>query len=119
MNLCPPFIISARLAPGLKVGDVTISMLGLAMQVQDRDKPCNVRFAFDFPDRSEAYVAMHMPRFRAVEAFELLLARLACREVDGFHPALTAWASTNFHAIEAAQADLMDEDGNVNHNLIT
>lgn len=143
MKLLAPFIISARLAPALKVGDATLSLVGT--DVRSSTEPgtsilgarVGATLVLDFADGTE-YICSGLSSGcggfgSAVDIFESFLSFLgAAAEArrftertgiesdngDMFPPAIMQWASDNLPAIECAQCDLQDESGNVRTDLI-
>lgn len=139
MTLYPPFFISARLAPALRVGDATLSLLDVKLNQRGG---CDVpralaTFALDFPDGTsfeDANLRSGCGGFQSiVEIFETFLSFLeAAVESYNFeqrNPGETGentrlfprrivkWAA-NQPYLKDARCDLCDEDGNVRAELI-
>jgi hypothetical protein len=134
----PPFFISGRLAPALKVGDATLSLLGTK-----RSKPetgferwtprSRATFALDFPDGTsfkDDSMQSGMGGFHStVEIFETYLSFLeAAAESYKYHGMegensnlfprhIVEWAADQPY-LEDARCDLCDEDGNARTELI-
>ena len=131
MILHPPFLISARLCPALKIGTATLSLTNSG---QERGRMM-AEFAIDAQGGQTLLEASHVYSgvggFSSyVDAFETFLSFLAafaeaCQHgEDGenaslFPVGLREWARENADEIGSAQCDLMDEDGNLMNNLIT
>jgi hypothetical protein len=121
MKLRPPFIISARLLPALKIGDVTLS-LDDRYAHGDRDV-CT--FYFDGPDFAHTDVGLSvLPGTPAQRCFESMLSFLGAAaeawdrpDSDNrtlFPPAVMQWANENSSEIYQVESDLEH-----NPNLIT
>jgi hypothetical protein len=131
MILHPPFLISARLCPALKIGTATLSLTNSG---QDRGRGM-AQFAIDAQGGQTLLEASHVYSgvggFSSyVDAFETFLSFLAafaeaCQHGEGgenaslFPVELREWARENADDIGSAQCDLMDEEGNLMNNLIT
>lgn len=134
MTLPPPFIITSHLAPGLKIGDATLSLLSCERGDEGRHRAV---FCLDIPD-NEPYYDRNMQSgcggFKGgVEVFESFLSFMyACAEsfdydeekcgenADLFPAHIAAWCAENKNEIECLMCDLQVPDGNgeVKHELI-
>lgn len=143
MKLLAPFIISARLAPALRVGDATLSLIGTAPRPSDGPGAMllgpriGATLVLDFADGTE-YECDDLQSgcggFNSVvDIFETFLSFMSAAaeavnftartgvDADGldmFPPHVMRWAADNVSAIEYAQCDLQDENGNVRTDLI-
>lgn len=131
MILHPPFFISPRLMPAIKLGDATLSLAGVGPGDQYRAK---AEFILDFPDgteyRDDRMQSGHGGFTGMVSIFETFLAFLgACADSrdyeirnrlkfgEGensslFPEFLADWAMENQDEIDMARFDLCDpEDG--------
>jgi hypothetical protein len=128
MTLHPPFIITARLLPGLRIGDAFLNLDGC---VRDGERMA-AKMILDLPDGTE-YVDQSMRSghggFESVVAiFEtyisFLEAAVESYEAKGlegensrlFPEHVVQWAAGA--DIGSARSDLTDEDGNVRDALI-
>lgn len=136
MIMHPPFIITARLVPGLNIGDTFLNLLGV-MNTDEGRQVANL--VLDFPDGStyeDSTLQSGCGGFKGcVELFETYLSfLLACVEgyeyeqhnpgyrsdnSDLFPPHIREWAVDNKLEIENIHCDLQDEDGNIRKELIT
>lgn len=127
MKLHPPFIISARLLPALRVADATISLAEIEMHGATE----TATFIVDFDDgTSYQDEELHSARggFRSrVEAFESFLGFMyACGESfpdgenAGIFPAhVAAWCAENHSDIGLEMWNLCEEGTDMpRHNLI-
>lgn len=130
MILHAPFFISARLAPALKIGDATLSLI--KTEVTD-ERRVRCTFALDTPEFE--YIDCNMQsgcggfREGPVEAFDSFLSFLAAGaeaarygpesdNYDLFPPHIMQWCEDNDTDIGNAQCDIQDEDGNPLYHLI-
>lgn len=125
MTLHPPFFISSHLAPALKIGDATLSLLNLEGGYRDRATFCLE--IPGMPEYEDRQLQSGIFGFRStVEVFETLLGFLqACgegfqyqtrtgRESDNatlFPPHIAEWAAENLGAVEMARLLICNEDG--------
>lgn len=143
MKLLAPFIISARLAPALRIGDATLSLVGT--DVRQSTEPgalilgqrIGATLVLDFADGTE-YECSDLQSGcggfgSVVDIFETFLSFLsAAAEAraftqrtgiksdndDVFPEAVMQWAADNQFDIECTQCDLQDKDGNTRTDLI-
>lgn len=135
MTLHPPFFISARLLPAIRVGDAVLQIetISVADTHDGRDR---AHMILDFPDGSfyeDTSLTSGCQGFRSsVEVFETFLSFLsACAESmsysgaagensDLFPHHIAEWAEENSDDIQMAAIDLTEPDGNgaVLHHLI-
>ena len=134
MILHQPFIISAALAPALKIGTATLSLLDVKLpDAEGRDAA-----VFELQTEDFTYVDDQMKSgvggyHGTVDIFEGFLGFMAaCGEsvrhvnydeepsenADLFPPRIATWCAQNLDEIEATSCSITDEDGNVNYNLI-
>ncbi len=143
MKLLPPFIISSRLAPALRIGDATLSLLGTDVVASDGPgvrilgARIGATLVLDFADGTEyecSDLSSGCGGFASVvDIFESFLSFLSAaaearrftertgRESDNgdmFPPHVMQWASDNMYAIEEAQCELQDENGRTRTDLI-
>lgn len=131
----PPFIITSRLCPGLRLGDATLSLTGTDQSSEDRDR---ASFVLDFADGTtyaEDYLRGGAGGFQGpVGMFEsflsFLLAAVESLEFEQRHPGMTGqntdmfprhvveWALDNKSDIESAWCDLCDDEVLPNEALI-
>jgi len=125
MILNAPFFISSALAPAIKIGDTTLSLLEVKSS-GDRD---NAVFELQGPDIDYIDSEMrsgHWGFKNTVEIFETFLSYMdACAEsypdgenADLFPPHVAAWCSEHRDDIGYARMDITDEDGNAMTTLI-
>lgn len=134
MILDPPFLISSALAPALKIGSATLSLLDV--KLPDADGRDAAVFELQTPDFT--YIDEQMKSgvggyHGTVDIFEGFLGFLAAcgesvrcvaysgepGENAGIFPLHVAtWCAENLDEIEATACSITDEDGNVNYNLI-
>lgn len=134
MKLHAPFVITARLLPGLRVGDATLSLDGTSHMPSGRTRAVMI---LDFPDGSEYRddtLSSGLQGFDSVvDIFESYLsflssaaesvgyeARTGRKSGNGslFPPHIMQWAADNSSVIEAAHCDLRDDEGRTLSNLI-
>ncbi len=143
MKLLSPFIISARLAPALKVGDATLSLIGTDVRLSSDPGALilgariGATLVLDLADGTEyecSDLASGCGGFGSVvDIFETFLSFLGAAaesrrftertgiesdNADLFPPNIMQWASDNATAIESAQCELQDGNGNVRTDLI-
>ena len=134
MKLYPPFIITSRLCPGLRLGNATLSLTGVDQSSENRDV---ATFVIDTPDGGnfEDSVRSGVGGFKgSVEAFEsflsFLLAAAESLEYEQRNPGMTGentdmfprhvveWAADNKSEIISVWCDLCDDEGHANEALI-
>lgn len=134
MKLHPPFIITARLLPGLRLGDAWLGLTGIEPSDENRD--C-ATFALDFADGStytDSSMRSGCGGFKGpVSAFNTFLSFLlaavesleyeqrtgrAGDNADLFPRHVVEWALDNKSDIESAQMDICGEEGSPNEYLI-
>ena len=134
MKLYPPFIVTSRLCPGLRLGAATLSLTGIDQSSEDRDRAC---FVIDTPDGGsfEDSVRSGVGGFKGpVETFEaflsFLMAAAESLEYEQRNPGMTGentdifprhvveWAADNISEILSVWCDLCDGDGYANEALI-
>ncbi len=143
MKLLTPFIISARLAPALKIGDATLSLIGTDARPSSEPGAMilgariGATLVLDFPDGTEFEcddLESGCGGFGSVvDIFETFLSFLSAAaearnfkartgitsDNDAMFPErIMQWAADNADDIGAAQCDLQDENGNVRTDLI-
>lgn len=134
MRLHPPFIISAHLAPALRIGDGVLSLIA-----QDHGERIHCTFALDAPTFN--YIDKEFSSGRGhdwttVELFEGFLGFMeACAEGRSFEqrnpgmksdnsglfpPHVGEWLTENQVALQLARIEICDpdDDGKPNNNLI-
>lgn len=136
MRLHPPFIISARLAPALRIGDVTISLVKVG---PGPDRRSSATMVMDFPD-GRSYEDANLQSgcwgfSSTVAIFETYLSFLSAALESRAYQTRTgrkgdhadlfpAWVLDQFDGMEddvdCARSDLCDEDDGctVHENLI-
>jgi hypothetical protein len=143
VKLLTPFIISARLAPALEIGDATLSLIGTDVKASDEPgalilgQRIGATLVLDFADGTE-YECSDLQSGcggfgSVVDIFESFLSFLsAAAEAraftqrtgitsdndDMFPPNVMQWAADNASEIEGAQCELQDENGDVRTDLI-
>lgn len=135
MTLHPPFIITARLLPGLRLADAVLSYEGSAGITADHRDIASM--VLDIPGQDE-YIDDRMKSgcggFRhTVDVFESFLSFLLAavesfeygertgtdgENTDLFPRRIVEWASENKNEIESVLCDLHDEEGATNRSLI-
>lgn len=121
-----PFIISSALAPALKIGEATLTLLETEITDDNRDRAV---FELQTPTftHTDKELRSGIGGFpSAVEAFESYLSFLEAaaesypdgENADLFPPHVVQWACENADEIGMARSDLCDENGHVLTNLI-
>lgn len=127
MILHKPFFIGSALAPALKIGDTTLTLLDVLYE-GERDRAV---FELRGPDIEYADNTLHSGYGCFKNPVETFLAFLAFLEVaveaqgwdgsdnhDIFPPHVTAWAVEHADGICTTLCSLRDEDGRVRLDLI-
>lgn len=132
MILHPPFFIGSALAPALRIGEATLSLLDEYINFEHRDQ-CIFELVtpdFVYNDRN---LKSGVGGSSTVDKFENFLGFMsACAEsldylgpddepgenADLFPPHVGLWCLENKYEIEMAMCDLQDEDGRVLEHLI-
>lgn len=125
MVLHEPFFIGSALAPALKIGDATLTLLEVIHGGRDRAVfEIRTTTGIDYTDRQ---LLSGYGGFRStVEIFETFLAFLDAASEAGpdsdnadlFPPHIMEWCAENGDAIGEARCLITNEDGNPNINLI-
>jgi hypothetical protein len=127
MRLHAPFFIGSALAPAIKIGDMTLSLLSVEYDDEvDRDRYTFEMATPDFTETDDRMCSGVGGFDTLVEAFSTFISFLyACGESspDGenstlFSPQVAQWCKENMTAIEDAMCSIQDEDGNPLTHLI-
>lgn len=136
MKLHPPFIITSRLLPGLRIGDAVLHLDGVkaGREVYRTAAKMILDLPWGVSHKDDTLQSGHGGFGGAVTIFESYLGFLsyaAERETskqqklypddgdgDLFPPDVTQWAADNKDEIDACLSELQDESGGVLHNLI-
>lgn len=129
MTLHPPFFIGSTLSPALRIGEATLHLMSVKFEPASGRNVCH--FFLEGPTIRYNDHEMRTgvgSRWGTVELFETFVGFMsAAAEADGnsgsdnldlFPPHVMAWCADNRGEIESASCYLLDENGNVNHQLI-
>ena len=123
MILKPPFFISARLLPAVRIGDMTLSMEMLPRESDGRNR---YRYFFDFPKgksvegadlRSGCQGGTLVEGFGSLLAFLDSAASSASSDKCGFPPKVLRRVSDNESEVGALREQL-EPNGRTDNNLI-
>ena len=134
MKLHAPFIISAHLAPALKIGDATLSLIAC---LPGRERRAAARLILNFADGTEyddESMQSGQGGFGSIVAiFESYLGFMSAaaeaigyqrrtgqesENADLFPPEVMSWIDDHASDIESALCELQDENGHIREELI-
>lgn len=134
MKLHPPFIITSRLVPGLRIGDATLHLTSIGEWGDDGREEACFELEIDGVGHCDVVRSGVGTGFKsAVQAFHSYIGFLSAAaeavqygrrhgyksdNADIFPPAVMQWADENYNEIGVATCAISDEDGEANHGLI-